>query len=209
MQRILTTGIDLAAAAIVFLPILCLAHFLFHPRSFRRTALCALFMLYLCAVFSLVGIPSIHSLTFDPSLNLLPLVDGLHDPVHYLKNSLLNLLLFIPLGMLLPGFLGENCTWKKVFLWGVCLSLAVECLQLFTFRLTDVDDLLMNSAGAVLGYCLTKIVRPGTSMRTAPRPWVLLALLAAAFLVMFLVQPLLSGAIWEILLETPLWEHLH
>lgn len=210
MHRMLSIGIDLISAILVLLPIISVSLFLFQPRSLRRTALSALFVLYLCAVFSVVGLPSIWTMTFDPSIHWLPLVDGLHDPLHYLKNSLLNILLFVPLGIFLPVLWGGCRSAKTVLAWGFGLSLAIECLQLFTFRLTDVDDLLMNSLGTVLGYCLAKVLLPPAKPNAAPilplrQP---LALLSLAFLLMFTVQPLLSSAIWDVLLDSPVWESI-
>jgi len=212
MHRMLSIGIDLISAILVLLPIISVSLFLFQPRSLRRTALSALFVLYLCAVFSAVGLPSIWTMTFDPSIHWLPLVDGLHDPLHYLKNSLLNILLFVPLGIFLPVLWGGCRSAKTVLAWGFGLSLAIECLQLFTFRLTDVDDLLMNSLGAILGYYLSKVLLTPAQPTENPvhsrryrRP---LALLALALLLMFTIQPLLSSAIWEVLLDSPLWESI-
>ena len=37
---------------------------------------------------------------------------------------------------------------------GACLSLVIEVCQLFNLRATDIDDLMMNTLGAVFGYLL-------------------------------------------------------
>lgn len=210
MHYFLSVGIDLVSAFIVLLPILCLFLYL---RDCKQTLQFALFMFYLCAVFSLVGIPSIQSLTFDPSCNWIPLVDGVHAPLSYLKNTCLNVLLFLPLGVLLPLFLGDACSMKTAAVWGFGLSLFIELIQLFTLRLTDVDDLITNTLGAILGYFLARpfyAARPALSSGCpgTKRPVHPLALTLIAFLVMFIAQPLISGAIWNVLLESPLWERI-
>lgn len=212
MPYVLSIGIDLIAALMVLLPILCLFLFFFQPRDFRRTALFTLFVLYLCAVFSVVGLPSIHALTFDPSINWLPLLDGVHDPLGYLKNTVLNVLLFLPLGFLLPVVWTEERSLKRVLAWGFGLSLGIELLQLFSLRLTDVDDLITNTLGAALGYFLCRPVfssRPplSTSAGTSGR-WTPMILVLVAFLVMFTAQPLIADALWELVLESSLWEQI-
>ena len=65
-----------------------------------------------------------------------------------------NILLFIPVGAL-PMLL-----WKKfrklpvTLLWGAGLSLVIETLQLFCARGTDIDDVLLNTAGTFWGFLL-------------------------------------------------------
>lgn len=47
---------------------------------------------------------------------------------------------------------------------GFALSLTIELLQLFTYRAVDMDDLAMNTLGAIGGYgifCLIKKMFPG------------------------------------------------
>ena len=38
------------------------------------------------------------------------------------------------------------------------MSFTIEVLQLFTFRLTDIDDLIMNTLGTLLGYGIGAII---------------------------------------------------
>jgi glycopeptide antibiotics resistance protein len=71
-----------------------------------------------------------------------------------------NILLFIPLGFMLP------CIWKKyeVFwrtaLSGFTLSLIIELCQLFNInRVTDIDDLLMNTLGALVGWVIFRLLK--------------------------------------------------
>jgi glycopeptide antibiotics resistance protein len=65
----------------------------------------------------------------------------------------LNVVLFAPFGFLLP------CGWKgydrigRSALFGFLFSLAIELSQLLNFRVTDIDDLIANTLGAVVG-CL-------------------------------------------------------
>ena len=73
------------------------------------------------------------------------------------KEALINLIgnmaMFIPLGIVWPAAFKKLDTHLKVIAAGVGVSLTIEILQLpFFGRSTDVDDLILNSAGFLLGY---------------------------------------------------------
>ena len=38
------------------------------------------------------------------------------------------------------------------------MSLTIEVLQLFVFRATDINDLIMNTLGALVGYLVAKVI---------------------------------------------------
>lgn len=58
----------------------------------------------------------------------------------------------MPLGFLLPLIWKNFRNIINVSLTGLGFSLAIELCQLFNLRATDIDDLMMNTLGAVLGY---------------------------------------------------------
>lgn len=66
---------------------------------------------------------------------------------------LLNVLLFIPLGVVLP-LLWDNHGVLQNVICGFLLSMLIEFSQLFNFHATDINDLLMNTAGSFLGYII-------------------------------------------------------
>lgn len=69
-----------------------------------------------------------------------------------------NIILFIPLGFLLPWvFPGLRKAWKTLLTVAVAITL-VEIIQLFTLRgYADIDDLILNLSGAAIGYALYRI----------------------------------------------------
>lgn len=38
------------------------------------------------------------------------------------------------------------------------MSLTIEVLKLFVFRATDINDLIMNTLGALVGYLVAKVI---------------------------------------------------
>ncbi|MDD3278185.1 MAG: VanZ family protein [Lachnospiraceae bacterium] len=81
--------------------------------------------------------------------NLIPLV-GL--TAEDLFGTIMNIILFVPLGVLLPMLWKRGTSWWQTVLAGFSFSLLIELLQLFNWRATDVNDLIMNTLGAALGY---------------------------------------------------------
>ena len=75
------------------------------------------------------------------------------------------------------------------------MSLAMEVLQLFTFRATDVDDLIMNTLGTLLGYFIgALIVRRADKKETECRDIAKLAAMVtiSIMVVVFVNYPLMS-----------------
>lgn len=90
-----------------------------------------------------------------------------------LLNVIGNTAMFIPSGIILPIVYPRLNRFWKVLLAGIGLSLAIELLQLpFSVRSSDVDDLLFNTLGAILGYGLYAAVRcwRRRSKRSRPEP---------------------------------------
>lgn len=69
-----------------------------------------------------------------------------------------NILVFVPLGLLLP-LLFSGYPAGKVTGMGLGISLGCECLQFFLGRHCDVDDILLNTLGMSLGYALFLALR--------------------------------------------------
>ena len=64
----------------------------------------------------------------------------------------LNAFMFMPFGFLLPLIWKNYHTLTNVVLAASAYSLAIELCQLFNRRRTDIDDLLMNTLGAAVGF---------------------------------------------------------
>lgn len=72
-------------------------------------------------------------------------------------NFLGNILIFVPVGMLLPVVIGRQ-KWYWTVGVGVCFSLFIEIIQLLTARgCFDPDDILLNTIGTAFGYGLWKV----------------------------------------------------
>ena len=77
-----------------------------------------------------------------------------------LINVIGNTAMFMPLGVVWPIVYKELNTHKKVIAAGVGFSFVIEILQLLFYdRVTDIDDLILNSLGFVVGYLIYLFVK--------------------------------------------------
>ena len=99
---------------------------------------------------------------FDFRVNFIPFLylTDYDNSTHMYLNVAGNILMFIPTGILLPVLYKRLDKACKVVGTGFLISLAIEILQLpFADRASDVDDLLMNTFGVIIGYVLFRFVR--------------------------------------------------
>lgn len=98
----------------------------------------------------------------DFRINLLPLVYLMDYEVRReaLINVIGNTAMFIPLGIVWPVCFKKLNTHGKVIAAGVGFSLFIEILQLpFYERVSDIDDLILNSLGFLIGYGIYLLVK--------------------------------------------------
>jgi glycopeptide antibiotics resistance protein len=85
------------------------------------------------------------------------------DSGFWIRQMVGNLLLLLPVGLLGPIALPWLDRWWRVLLAAFAVSLAIELAQLWIpDRAADVDDLLLNVAGAALGYATLSLLRIAT-----------------------------------------------
>ena len=75
-----------------------------------------------------------------------------------LTENIMNVVVFMPVGVMV-GAVFRSMSWKKVLVIGMCLSVGIEVLQ-FVFRkgFSEVDDVMHNTLGCLIGYCLWRLV---------------------------------------------------
>ena len=192
MIRIYLAMVDIIPAAVVLIPLFMILYATAYRRNIRQSVFCCLFCLYLSAVFSLVGVPNILYFRPDLNLNLIPFLGILED----LKNSILNIALFVPLGCFLPILWSRFRKPIPVVIFGFGLSLFIELLQMLTFRATDVNDLITNVLGTAFGYFMVKpfFKRLPETGKGSGKVYYLVIL---SFSVMFFLHPILSPLIWD------------
>ena len=110
------------------------------------------FCYYLIGILTMTGITSFKA--FSPRIVLIPFVDMIRGPI----DTILNVILFFPLGFFLPLLYKKYNHMNRVALTGFLLSLSVELIQMFGMGATDINDLITNTIGTCLGYFIYKLL---------------------------------------------------
>ena len=134
-----------------------------------------IFFIYILCVLSVTLFPlfiQFANKNNEVSINLIPIVETAKEVANitsdssmhnfmikfWIKNVFGNILLMFPLGVMLPMLWKKFNTLKKTILFAFCLSLSIETLQLLSGyignigRAFDVDDILLNTVGALVGF---------------------------------------------------------
>lgn len=171
--------------AITFL----LLYLIRRKRLRGKRELCGLFLIaWIVAVFSVTLFPEVNleidAFTYMPSLqirfrdtelsmlNIVPFksilaaftgggqeVSARDQLLLALINLAGNVFLFVPLGFLLPLTAQKRSRFGVTVGVAAVLSAGIETVQYFIGRSADIDDLLLNVFGAVVGFGLYAILR--------------------------------------------------
>ena len=80
--------------------------------------------------------------------------------IHAIVNLVGNVVMFVPLGLLLPRIWRRFHSFFRTVFFAVGLICLIEAMQYFTgLGSCDIDDLILNTAGVLVGYCIWKIKR--------------------------------------------------
>lgn len=156
---VLPVVVPLAAAAfVVMLLLLRRRGRLSLPRAAVALALCV----YLAGVVANTVFPIFldkpaDDAPWDTYLSLVPLLD------YEVPDAVMNVLVFVPLGMLAPLLVPEP-SWRRVVAVAAAVSLLVEVTQYVTAHVlggghvADVNDLVFNILGGALGYGVLRLL---------------------------------------------------
>lgn len=106
------------------------------------------FCYYLIGVLTMTGIGRLKA--FAPRVVLIPFRNMVSGPI----DTVLNIILFVPLGFFLPLLYRKYSRLGSIASIGFLFSLSIEIVQMFGRGATDINDLITNTAGACLGYFL-------------------------------------------------------
>jgi glycopeptide antibiotics resistance protein len=149
-------------------------------QSITRKLLFTAFTCYFFVIAALTIIPThltrlrstqadhVNLIPLGYSFNCIRLAHRRHPDLmtFCLRNTLGNVALFLPLGILLPLTFDRFRSLKQVLAIAFCLSLSIETIQFFSrfigsARAVDIDDVLLNTLGACLGFLLFRIFQQG------------------------------------------------
>lgn len=172
---------------VLVLAILLILRRLYH-RSLTELLVTALFGIYLLNVIKYTFFP----FPVDPQLlelmritggdkgmvrlNLIPFHSQFYDSILVDKSNYLNVLMTIPYGLLLPLLI--SMTTRRMLLFAVGIGLVIETLQGiidlllgFTYRTVDVNDIIFNFTGAMLGWAILRLLLRSAAVQKELAKW--------------------------------------
>jgi len=179
MHSILRYIQEMGFYMLLILPIIIIIRFIQIKRKrFKTTLLHELgiagFFMFLTGLLSQTILPSVYTNGGE-----VVLVNGNHQAINleifrvftytfnaikyldlwqpFLINFLGNIVIFMPIGFLLPLLWKKyDRAWRTMGI-GFLLSVSIEILQLPQMRSSDIDDLWLNTLGASIGYIVYKM----------------------------------------------------
>ena len=131
-----------------------------HKYNLKHYVWIYIFYIYLMLVFICTGTGNIceftryirvhETITVLTRFNLVPFNSTSGGIITHVAN----IIMFMPLGFLLPFIWRQFKSSWKVVCTGLLFSLAIELSQLLNMRATDMGDLIMNTIGAFCGWLL-------------------------------------------------------
>lgn len=119
------------------------------------------FVLYFTLMPIITSLPFMFNHPYIP-INMVPFVDVIHERGDYWRQLVLNVVMTVPFGFLLPLTNSKYASFLKVVIITFLLSLSIELVQplLSGARSADITDIITNVAGSAVGYIIYMVFRP-------------------------------------------------
>jgi glycopeptide antibiotics resistance protein len=83
-----------------------------------------------------------------------------YDRPELLVENIMNVFVFVPVGMILGSLLKVKGSWLVALLIGCSISITIEALQFWFMKgFSEVDDVMHNTVGCLIGWCMVKGAR--------------------------------------------------
>lgn len=124
--------------------------------NIRNEIMLILFIVYLLILFSVVTYPvneyGKNNFKFFKEILRHKIGSKL-----FIQNIIGNILMFIPFGMFLNAYF--NIKRLSLVIITILYSLSIEITQMIIGRVFDVDDIILNLMGAIIGWYFSKYVK--------------------------------------------------
>lgn len=113
-----------------------------------------IFLIYCSTVFFRKVTEGVEEYNFNPFWSYEAIQNGRQDLI---AENVMNVIVFIPIGMVLGSLLRGKGSWMIMLVVGLCISCSIEMLQYFLKRgFAEVDDVIHNTIGCIIGYILVQ-----------------------------------------------------
>ncbi len=156
--------IRLALIFIVIISILYIPILLFLRKKGKSVIRQLGYIGLICSIFLIIFATILFvPINFQPEeyiLNIKPLnwIGNTDSIQQVIVEKVPNIMLFIPLGFFIPIVLENKRKLYKTTFISLCITFSVEFFQYFIGRSSDIDDIITNILGAIIGYEVFKIL---------------------------------------------------
>ncbi len=120
---------------------------------FYREFLNLMFIVYIFLLYQLLTSTELNKMS---GLNIVPFTEIFRYEIGsklFMFNVIGNILVFVPFGYFVSGYVKAS-KFSHIFFISVITSLTVELVQLQIGRSFDIDDIILNVAGSIIGFLL-------------------------------------------------------
>jgi glycopeptide antibiotics resistance protein len=154
MRYILEALVNYSFMLLIFIVLETLIYFYYKKKNiFVSKGFIIGWQLLAClmtAIFSITGTAGINDISkygiSVSDINIIPLINS------DLFGFIMNIILFVPFGIALPLLWKKSTSFLQTVCCGFLFSLFIEISQLFNLRATDIDDLISNTIGSMIGF---------------------------------------------------------
>ncbi len=130
-----------------------------HKQEFilYREIFLLLFVLYILCLFQVVTAQDINLLDGN---NFIPFKEIFRYKIgskYFIKNIIGNVIMFMPYGFFVGRYASLKDSKLTIFLL-LLASVSIEVTQLVIGRVFDVDDILLNVTGGIIGYAIYRCI---------------------------------------------------
>lgn len=128
--------------------------------NIKKVALFSIFFIYIVVV---LGATLVHRMSTEYSSINMHLFSSYKEAWNNFssgswRNIILNILMFVPLGILLPLTFKSCKKYWLTYLMGIFFTLFIEIIQLISGRgIFELDDIFNNALGCIIGYGIVMI----------------------------------------------------
>jgi len=158
---------------------------------------CSIFLIvFATMLFMLISFDSTHT------LNIIPFNWNEIGLYQFVVEKISNILLFIPFGFFVPAvYKSKRNIWKTMIIVFLT-TFGIEFLQYFMGRSADIDDVITNILGTIIGYYIacwfTKAFTGRVLENSKQSDFNLIC--GSVVIIMFFFQPFISNLLWKMVL---------
>ena len=162
-----------------------------------RDVLKLFFLVYILCLFQIVTFEDQTLFISDTNFNLIPFKEILRYSIGsrlFFKNVIGNLVMFVPYGFF-ASYFTKSKKGSIAFLLILFASLSIEFTQLAIGRVFDIDDVLLNVVGGMIGYTVYWVLSTlGDKIpKVFSKPW-FLNILSLLLVIIFI------GYVWMVMI---------